>query len=886
MIGNLKISKFTRKSCDLVYEFYKDCSDDINQNLLFIGIPGKDILSLIISIDVLSKLLKDDLEKVKVNAHLRTLKPKDKIIFFGKARAEFISYKEKYIHFYSKGFETYGNKRMPIKERNYLPLIYGNYLRKYNGRAKTYHLLTDILSAASDKRGRTGAREKLFLRDKYSRRLGVPSGLFKSKVLLVTGRGNKVKFDNLTEKIQIYEESIKSIFDGNLIIKKNLEKYKNIFSEEATHERLRYDKFANDQLWRLIDDYPELEDDIFEILLEFEKGSYNKQELLDLKNNFKIIYDKEPEIFNVLLGRLPKSSITLPSNLKLVVINSMEVLQNYQRVIQGFKKRGIKVICTFDLFDFSIHNPFPNSPSYFWNRSRIKKINSEERPSSDESNSFTDKELWYKALTYSLRKYKIYIYDDDGFAKLYWKIYRSIKVVDGKENLVDLFWKKIYPLYYLLKNSPNIEEYIKLKYLNQIKNELENLVDKSELQQLFLEFIRRVETFKNRKILQRGNIFAQEINFGSEKLYIPNNRNIKKLKFHKNLRCNVNRFIFTGIPYRDYQLKIIDNIIKNCHGWKLHFLCWKNEYSYVKKIIEGIEKSSWKEDSLITKIAKRAYCPLDIEEVKVISKKDLRDEVLDQNENDHSYEEESKAQSNYYHSKYKGIGETYRKKSITVFLKSNKRIYIPIKDKVYYLTDEESSIKQKKVRDLRESDTLILFKISKEDIRKIGSENENIDEVFNDLEIWSNALESLYKSCGKNYGALEQKLMRYKTNTRPKANPNRTNIIRWLDDNDLTLAPWDDNLEVILEAAGLLHKKNIIKKANKKIRSYEAKLKEDIKKEIFIRVNEFLVEEDEIITKEIFIDGVSVKITTCKVFSIDKEIVDIDNNYVKLILKL
>ena len=120
---------------------------------------------------------------------------------------------------------------------------------------------------------------------------------------------------------------------------------------------------------------------------------------------------------------------------------------------------------------------------------------------------------------------------------------------------------------------------------------------------------------------------------------------------------------------------------------------------------------------------------------------------------------------------------------------------------------------------------------------------------------------------------------------RKKANPNRINLIRWLDDNDLTLAPREYNLEIILDATGLLNEKQKILVASKKISLYERKFRKKIKKEISNKASEFIVTEDEVITKELCVSGVSVTITACKVMSIDNEVLDIDNTYVKKIIE-
>lgn len=885
MIQSFKTSSLTKKSCDLVYEFYKNNAENTNENLLFIGLPRKYHFSFLIAIKLLTILFKHDLDKVKINTHLKTLKQGDKIEFFGEKRAEFIRYSNKYILFYARGYEYFGSKRIVSKVRCKIPLVYGNYLKKYTGNAKTYHTLSDILKTASEKRGTISAKEKLLLENKNSRNLGVPSGLLKSKVLLISGRGNKNKLDRLSKQIKIYGESIQSIFGSNLIIEKSLENYENIFSASATAERINYDKHASKLLWELANEYPELEVEILKLIIEFERGNYSKQDLLDLKNDVKILYNKEPSVFEVLIGRLPEESITLPTGLKLVIINSLEVVQNYQRVIKGFKELGIKVVCTFDLYDLSYSNPFPNSPKYFWNRKKISLLARENKQYFEKLGSINDKHIWNRALTYSKRKYTINLYDDDRLAELYWKIYRYIRVIDGKEKLVELFWTKIHPLYYLFKNSPNLKETTRLEYLKPLANDLRNITtDGSTIEKLFVKFINRAKGFENNKTLNKGQILSQEINLDSESLSIPYNTNKKSLKFFKNIESYKYNLIIPGIPFKEFQLKLIDDLVKSCYAQNLNFLCWQSEYSYLKNLIHRVEESDWLEDNSINKLAEYAGCSIKIESKNNIVTKDYRKEIISIDEDDVDYEEVDQKQSTYYHSKFEGELGAYTKKSVTAYLQSNKWIYIPLNDYVYYFNRRENTINKKKGSELNKSDTLVLFNISKEDIRTVGSSNEDMDQVVKDLEVWSDALRTLYNNSGKSYYRLEKRLRPYVTEARPNANPNRINLMRWLDDNDLTLAPWKDNLGVILEAAGLYHKKQRVLSANKKIRTYERIFKSNIRREVFKRVDEFKVKEDEIITKEIFVDGVSVEVTTCKVLNIDKEKLNIDNRYVKKIV--
>lgn len=880
MIGDLKTSLLTEKSCDLIYQFYENKTDAESENIIFIGFPKKSNFSFLLATNILTRLLKDDLLKVKVNTHLRTLDKGDKIIFFGKKRAEFNSFSAKYIHFHVKGHEYFGNRRMITKVRAFLPIIYGNYLRKYKGTATSNHSLKDILIAASERRGNLRAKEKLLLNDKAAQALGVPSGLLKSKILLITGNGNKYKFKKWANNVKIYEESVKLIFKENLVIEKDLKNFKNFFSVENISERVNYNDFATSRLFELANSYPQLEDPILELIFDFEKGDYNQENLFELREDIKTLFGDELNIFNVLIERLPKYSSPLPSGLKMVIIDSLEVVQNYKSVIEGLINLKVKVVCTYDLNDFKLSNPFPFSPKFFWNREKIKTL-----INSQNQQDFTDKNLFNRALCFSNHDFLVSIYDDEGFADLYWRIYTQIKDTEGKENLVALFWTKIHPIYFLIKNSPNIDRELKNKCLDSLENDL--CVYKNgtaRIEDLFQEFIIKAKSINNRKVLENGNVLSQEITLGSQAILLPNGVKNESLKFIKNVDSHREGITVSGIPYKEYQLSLVDDLIRNCLVPKIKFLCWGREFTYLKKIILSIEKSEWHEDRLITTLAKQSACPIDTDKRStIITENDFRIPTLPE-EDSYEYEEVAQRQSSYYHSRYKGENGSYTKKSVTIYLKSNQWIYIPINDNVYFFDQNKNTIGQKKGSKLIKSDIIVLFNISKRDIRSIGSSNENMDRVFEDLEIWSNALDRLFEGSNKNYATLENKLKAYKTEVRKKANPNKVNLSRWLDDNDLTLAPWIHNLEVILDAADLVHEKQKILAASKKISKYERQFRKSIKKEILRRSHEFIVEEDEIITKSITVNGVSVKVTSCKVLSIDKEILDIDNSYVKKII--
>jgi len=877
LIGDINTSPLTEKSSNLIYQFYENRSDKQQENILLIGLPQKGKFSFLMAIDILTRLLKNDLAKTKISTHLRSLNKGDKIIFFESKRAEFISFNQTNITFKSK---YYGNEPFKKAETQRLSILYGSVIKKYTGSANTLHTVKDILSKAVERRESISARDKLLLTVQSTKKLGVPSGLLKSKVLLVTGNGNKNKFTKWAEEIEIYEDKVASLFNENLIIEKDLNKFKDFFSSDAKANRTKYNEFAIEQLYKLANNYSDIEDEVLELIYEFERGDYNEDNITEIRDDIKTLYGETEEIFEILIHKMPRYSSPLPSGIKMVIIDSLDIIENYQSVINGLANLKIKVVCAYDLNDFSEKNPFHESPRYFWTREKIKSISQHENP-----NALIDRELYVSALRYSQQNFTATLYKDNGFTEFYWNIYNKIKELDGEENMVQLFWQSLHPLYYLIKNSPNIENDIKFKLLDFFETDLKNiLTGNSKVENLFEEFVNRAKAFINPKFLEYGNVYSQPIIIASHEVNVPQNENDRKVKFEKNLNRTFKSIIFSGIPYKEYQLKIIDGLIRQCSVPNIKFLCFEKEFSYLLKIINNIEKSTWLHDNDTFKLSQQSSCPNTKKELEVFkinqSSQLSKSEIIDNQE----YEQVSQSQTAFYHARYKGKSGTYTKKSVTIYLKSNKWIYIPKNDNIYFIDTVNGIIGQKKGSKLNKSDIIVLFNISKRDLRVVELSNENMDNVFDDLEIWSNALTELFKSCKYDYNRLEEKLLLYKNDERKKANPNRINIMRWLDDNDLTLAPRDYNLEIILDAAGLMNEKQKIIVASKKISLYERKFKKNIKKEISNKSSNFIVAGDEIITKELFVNGVSVVITACKVMSIDNEVLDIDNTHVKKII--
>ena len=90
MIGDINTSPLTENSSNIIFQFYENRSAKQQENIFLIGLPQKSNFSILLAIDILTRLLKDDLSKIKINTHLRSLKKGDKIILEGiqKARSD------------------------------------------------------------------------------------------------------------------------------------------------------------------------------------------------------------------------------------------------------------------------------------------------------------------------------------------------------------------------------------------------------------------------------------------------------------------------------------------------------------------------------------------------------------------------------------------------------------------------------------------------------------------------------------------------------------------------------------------------------------------------------------------------------------------------------
>ncbi|MDO8340788.1 MAG: hypothetical protein Q7T59_02360, partial [Candidatus Woesebacteria bacterium] len=165
-----------------------------------------------------------------------------------------------------------------------------------------------------------------------------------SKVLLIAGRGNVKKIQELLNKIVFYNEPLSKIFPEkkNLIISPDLKVYKNLFNLENENQFFKF----KDNLKKL-EEYVKLND--AKIVLKELNTKLNEEAQISVEfdilfNSFVNDYKYEIPQLEFLEKNYPGFQDSLPENLRAVVINDICQINDYPETIEGFLRKNIPVI--------------------------------------------------------------------------------------------------------------------------------------------------------------------------------------------------------------------------------------------------------------------------------------------------------------------------------------------------------------------------------------------------------------------------------------------------------------------------------------------------------------------------------------------------------------
>lgn len=715
-----------------------------------------------------------------------------------------------------------------------------------------------------------------------------------SKVLLIAGRGNTIKFHELLNEIIIYDEPLSKIFpeNKNLIISPDLKKYKDLFNLDKEKELIKF-KDALKKLEELVE--LDVKSTLIELNIKLRKKESISLEFEAQFLSFLEEYKNKIPQLKFLETLYPGHQDSFPENLRALVINDISQIIDYPDTINGFLKKRIPVIIISNrnidiIYDSDFYKRiFNNNPDYYrlnWNRKKIVALN----VCSNEHSNYIDIELWLQCKRYSQQQINIHVSSKDELDTLSPIIYKHIRSLVGFENLQKAFWVYLYPALYALKNS--------IKTNNQVKDlifEFKQVFDETMFNGISQEVIKDFERVillasqfnENTKFYESdSDVFSNLlITSNHHKIVIP----VEKKKV--NIPTSItNSILFTGYPYNEYSGRYLLNSVCRDYVPDLSVLCWPNEASLTMNYLKKRIRSGYFSDNLFdTFPINNSYLLKD--------ENDFENEISTFLNIDFSLQSEDIEQESdldYIHTfKYHGYGiqndgdAAFKVKCNILNFDDGSFMFLPKRSSV--LAQAENSQGGKSIIETNFDDLSIGYKIFKykkdrSTYREISKNDNKIKECFEKLEIWKEALENVYNSLDNNLDSLEKLLNQTKEKYNLiEGNPIKTSIQRWLFDDEI-ICPRPDNLIIILLAAKVEENENKLAeliKAYKEVSSYTIGLSANIKKNI---TKQFSSKTSTIDIFYVNINGNKIPVETRTIASLDKNEIEIDYRNTRKIL--
>jgi len=719
-----------------------------------------------------------------------------------------------------------------------------------------------------------------------------------SKVLLISGRGNIKAFYELLDNSVFYEEKLSKIFglDKNLIIKPDLKPYIHFFSDENKSKRDDFKK-ALISFSKINSDDAFVEKSISSFLdtLNNEDGISE-----DFDNDFRSFIEEYEEEFEkkleFIMEKFPGVQESLPTNLKAVILNDINQINEYPETIKGFLALGIPVVvCSnrniSNVSDIEFYNHlFNNNPDYYrvnWNRKKILdliKCSSESK--------FIDEELWKQSKRYASQQIKINVTEGCELDVMIRKLQSIIKELDEYEKLQKAFYKYFYPALYALKNSKS-----KTAEITHLISEFKYIFDgikRGGLPEstIFLieKGIRIAYDFESnsKDYDSKHNIFSNQLpTLDLKNVYIP-------CEIHKTNLSTSNKSIltFTGYPYQEYSGKFLVNSVCVDFIPEVEILCWPNEGDLTYKYLKRRLIAGYFTDNLIRTydLTSKFLLTETIEFEKEV-------ESFLQNDSNIQVEQEQETDLEYLHTfKYKGYGVNENEESIHMVrcnrlnFRDESFMFLPKKSSIMAETESKgNNIKVTTLKFSKLSPGLRIFKYQKDRalFKNLSKKNIELKNAYENLEIWSEKLQEMFYSCNKNVSELSELLI----NAKDKfgildASPTKANLRNWLYDENMIM-PDHTNVKLILTAAfdskeNIDNKVNNLRFDNKLINADRIKLSTKINKTI----TQQFVDSRDILDGEIDIniEGIKISVDVKTIESLDQSDIEIEYHHTRKIL--
>lgn len=644
-----------------------------------------------------------------------------------------------------------------------------------------------------------------------------------SKILLVSGRGNTASIKKNIDKFKVYDEPISKVYspNDNIILKPDLKDFKSFFDQN--HQRNI--KCFLEWVDRLIDD-PKLDENILSYLIEIKASIVEMKETITSEidaqfTDFVEEYsDIEPRL-RKLVDVYPGISSKLPDKLKAVIINDINQIEEYPDTIKGFLQRKIPVIFTSNRMiekssDLSFYNQLFNPKSgnwkdayrINWNRSKVNALIEVTDPDED----FIDNELWGVCKRYARQTIKIDISDEPKGFNLDEKIRYLQQIIinlEGFENLKTAFFHYLYPVLYAFKNSKKVD--------NSIHSLIEEFKEVWEINREYLSnnnFIHELQSILNQlqsKNFENSKSTSSEDTF-SNKILIPEYDPINiPVSSETNLpNQQTEKIIFTGFPFREFSDKYLQETCLKYFVPKITVACWPHEgnltFNYLKRRIESgyffdniPDNISFPEELILNN-------QTEIEnEIKTIFEVNnmvgVKEEETIQTENDLI------SIDNFQYEKYKYVEHDSDKFKYSVqcnIVRFNDGYFLFLPNQSTVLSEFENESGRVSIRKLKFnqlSKGLRVFKVAQDQVNyaELLQGNQEIDKAKADLELWRTTLLCLAEHFNSVQTLSNYLLSIAKENNIKDANPDKNNLRRWLNDEDM-IAPNVNNLRVIIDA--------------------------------------------------------------------------------------
>lgn len=374
-----------------------------------------------------------------------------------------------------------------------------------------------------------------------------------SKVLLIAGRNNTGRLREYIQNTRICGESLQQTFalNENLLLKENLSSFNGIFDEDYNNKARTFIEAFN-SLLDVVSDSALLEQ-LTDLSSTLEVNKINEAfdiRFCELVNDFG---DEMPDLVYLKERFYPGPKLTLPRNLKAVIINDILQFELYIDTINNFINNGIPVFVISDrLVDFH------NNPAFYteffdrydycrinWNKSKILRLMQTENTET----KYIDEEFWTNCKRFARQKIKTEVFNGCSLDIIMYDLRREIKKYPDYQRLREAYYNFLETAYSLVKNSRSRSEYCTylIKCFNEVLNDLRDIINKDLLEKLDKALVQIISFETNTKEIPEGqNYFSVTMTAKGVNIIIPDFASDNNFPDEE-----TEQIVFTGYPYNE-----------------------------------------------------------------------------------------------------------------------------------------------------------------------------------------------------------------------------------------------------------------------------------------------------------------------------------------------